>query len=254
MDAALGLGLGDALDAMGPALVLEDGVGAVALHRERVGAVAGGYRLGAEAAALGVLRQHPLQVSRPEARLVAARPGPHLDDHVLVVVRIALDHGQPDGLVQLGQALLRRGEQLAQLGVVPILAHQLSRPGGVVGGAAPVGRQLRRGLELAVLAADLRVAVPVRDHLRIRHRALEVGEARLDLLDELLDHGSSLGRDRPADRSCQLSVVSAGDSASRAGVNADRSAPSSASSASGRPSTSGRAAGSAWKAKWTPSR
>ena len=54
VDAPLGLGRRHALDAVRAALELEDRVGAVALDRERVLAVADVQRLGLEAAPLGV--------------------------------------------------------------------------------------------------------------------------------------------------------------------------------------------------------
>src|ERR687890_375237 len=43
-------------------------------------------------------------------------------------------------------------------------------------------------LEAPVLAADLGEAVAVPDHLGVRHGAGELTEARLDLLDQRLDH------------------------------------------------------------------
>ena len=58
-----------------------------------------------------------------------------------------------------------------------------------------LARQLVRGLELPVLAPDLRVALAVGDHLRIGHLALELREAALDLVDELLDHALSVTPD-----------------------------------------------------------
>ena len=97
VDAPLRLGLGDALHAVRAALVLEDRVGAVALDREDAlldaAAVARAHLelLPVEAAALGVALEHPREVGGPERGLVAADALPDLDDHVLVVGRIALD-------------------------------------------------------------------------------------------------------------------------------------------------------------------
>ena len=74
VDAALRLGGGHALDAVGPALPLEDRVGAVALDREgdlleaaRL-ARARAEDLRREPAALRVARQHPQNVGGPERR------------------------------------------------------------------------------------------------------------------------------------------------------------------------------------------
>jgi hypothetical protein len=49
-------------------------------------------------------------------------------------------------------------------------------------------------LELAVLAADRRVAIAVGDHLRVGHLPLELREPLFDLLDELLDHARARSR------------------------------------------------------------
>ena len=107
VDAALRLGDRHALHAVGAALVLEDRVGAVAVDGEGVLAVADLERLDLEAQALGVLGQHAVDVARPEPGLLAAGPALDLDDDVLVVGRIALDHGQADLLVELLQAPAR---------------------------------------------------------------------------------------------------------------------------------------------------
>ena len=127
MDAALRLGRRHALDAVGAALVLEDRVRAVALDLERVLAVADVERLDLEPAALGVAAEHAEEVARPEPGLVAAGAALDLDDHVLVVVRVALDHREPDLLLELAEALAGGGEHLAQLRVVAVLGDQLLR-------------------------------------------------------------------------------------------------------------------------------
>src|SRR5439155_26182989 len=85
VDAAGALGLGDALHPVRAALPLEDGVRAVALDRERdllVAAAVARARpelLDLEAAALGVAREHPVDVAGPERGLVAADTLAHLD-------------------------------------------------------------------------------------------------------------------------------------------------------------------------------
>ena len=188
VDAALGLGLGHALDAVRAALELEHRVGAVAADLERVGALAGVERLGLEPAPLGVAGEHAVEVAGPQARLVAARALADLDDHVALVVGVALDHREADLLLELLQARARGRQHLPQLGVVAVLGQQLLGPGRVVRGPAPLRRQLGRRLERAELAPDLGVAGAVGDHRRVRHLRLHVGEARLDLRDERLDH------------------------------------------------------------------
>ena len=107
VDAALGLGLRHALHAVRAALELEHRVGAVALDRERVLAVADVHRLGLPAAALGVLGEHPVEVARPQARLVAAGAALDFDDHALLVVGVALDHRHADLLLELLDPLAR---------------------------------------------------------------------------------------------------------------------------------------------------
>ena len=74
---------------------LKIAVGAVALHRERdllVAAAVARARaelLDLEAAPLGVAREHPVDVARPERRLVAADALAHLEDDVLAVGGVA---------------------------------------------------------------------------------------------------------------------------------------------------------------------
>ena len=79
-------------------------------------------------------------------------------------------------------------EQLAQLGVVAVLGQHLARALRIRGAGAPLLRQLVRGLERAVFASDLGIALAVADHLGVGHLLRELGEAALYLLDELLDH------------------------------------------------------------------
>ena len=103
----------------------------VALDGEGVVAVAHRQRLGLEAAALGVAGEHAVEVGGEQAGLLAAGTGADLDDHVLVVVGVGLDHRQPDLLVELLQAPLRGGEHLAQLRVIAVLGEHLARARGV---------------------------------------------------------------------------------------------------------------------------
>jgi hypothetical protein len=183
---------------MGPALVLEHRVGALALDGEGDLLEAadlgrrGGKDLGPEAALLRVASEHLEQVAGKQRRLVAAGPGADLDQDVLVVIRIALHGRQADLLVQLGQPAGRLGDQPAQLRVVAVLGQELLRALQVVAELKVLARQLVRGLELPVLASNLRVALPIGDHLRVRHLPLQLREAGLDLLNERFDHGLSV--------------------------------------------------------------
>ena len=189
VDAPLRLRLRHALHAVRPALELEHRVGAVALDLERVGAVVRAQRLGLEAAPLGVAGEHPVEVARPQAGLVAARARADLDDHVLLVVGVPLDHREPDLLLELLHPRARRLHLRAQLRVVAALGEHLLRAVGVGFRMPPLLRELRAGGELVEEAPRLRVALPVPDHLGIRHCRLRILETGLDLLDERLDHG-----------------------------------------------------------------
>ena len=192
VDAALGLGLGDALHAVRAALELEHGVRAVALDLERVGAVGGVHRVGREPAPLRVAREHAVEVARPQAGLLPARAAADLDDHVLVVVGVALDHREADLLLEALDPLARVVELRAHLGVLAALVEHLLRALGVRARQPPLLRELRGGRELVEQPAGVGVALAVRDHLGVRHLRLHVGVARLDLLDESFDHARKL--------------------------------------------------------------
>ena len=190
----MGLGLGYALHAVGATLELEDriGVGWCALDRERVLALADLQRLGLEADAFGVAGEHPVDVARPQPGLVAAGAALDFDDHVLLVVWVALDHREADLLFELLDALARGAQHLAQLGIVAVFGDQLLRAGRIVAGMPPLRGKLGGRLQLTVCAADLGVAFAVADHRGVGHLLAELGEASLDLLDQLLDHAASL--------------------------------------------------------------
>ena len=173
---------------MGAALVLEHAVGARPLDLERVVAVGDRQRFDREAAALPVAGQHPVQVAGEQPGLVATGAGADLDDDVLVVSGVRLDHREPDLLLELGESHLRRAQHLAELGVVAVLGEQLAGTGGVVGRAPVLLRELVCWLQVAVSAAHVRVAGTVADDVRIGHLLRQFAEARLDLLDQLVDH------------------------------------------------------------------
>ena len=142
-------------------------------------------------APLGVLGEHPVQVAGPQPGLLAAGAALDLDDHVLVVVGVALDHREAELLLDALEVGSAVREHLAHLGVVGALGDQLARAVGVVLRAAPLLGQLRGRLEPPVLPADLGVPVAVPDHVGVGDLPRQLGEARLDLLDERLDHGPS---------------------------------------------------------------
>ena len=145
-------------------------------------------RVGLEAAALGVAGEHAVEVAGPQAGLVPSGAGADLDDHVLVVVGVALDHREPDLLREHLHALAGGLHLGAQLGVVAALGEHLPRALGVGLRMPPLLGELGRGGQLVEEASGLRVALAVPDHLGIRHLRLRLLEPGLDLLDERLDH------------------------------------------------------------------
>ena len=193
VDTALGLGLGDALDPVGSALVLEDRVGAVApdLEGDVLEAAMFGRRLrenlGRVAPLGGVAGQHLVEVAGEQRRFVATGAGPDLDDHVLVVVGVRLDHRQADLFFELAPDAREPPEP-------PSRSSRRPRPLRAARGR-PRGRRSECGTrstsalarsDLAVLATDLGVTLPVRDHRGIAHLPLELGEPRLDLFGQFL--------------------------------------------------------------------
>ena len=97
------------------------------------------------------------------------------------------DHRQADLLLEALDLRARGAEHLADLGVLALVEH-LARAGLVVVRAPPCLGELRRRLELAVAPTGRGRTVAIPEDLGVGHRALRVGEARLDLLDESLDH------------------------------------------------------------------
>ena len=81
----------------------------------------GAYQLGSPAMALGVALVHPKELGGEQGRLLAAGSGPDLDDHVLVVVRIARQEQHTQLFDQRGLRVLGGldlcARQVAQLGI-----------------------------------------------------------------------------------------------------------------------------------------
>jgi len=147
VDAPLRLGFRDPLDAVGAALELEDRVGAIAFDREGHLLETTGLRrrlrehLGREPTQLGVASEHFEEVAGEQRRLVAAGAGADLDDHVLGVVGVTLDHRQPDLLFQLLDPRRRLVDDPPQL-LVLTLGEQLACPFEVVAERQVLVRQL----------------------------------------------------------------------------------------------------------------
>ncbi len=120
------------------------------------------------------------------ARLVSARALADLDDHVLLVVRVALDERELQLVLELLEPPLELGNEPAELRV-------LARGLEVVARRAPLLRELVRALELLQAPACLRGLVVVGEDRRVAHPLLRVGVGALELLDEAVDlgHGES---------------------------------------------------------------
>ena len=133
-----------------------------------------------EAAPLGVALEHPREVGGPERRLVAADALADLDDHVLLVGRVALDERELQLLLEPRDVGLVVGDHLGELGVAARRVEVGLR-------LAPLLRELVRALELLQAPADLgRLAVVVVDG-RVGQPLLRLGVGALELLDELVE-------------------------------------------------------------------
>src|SRR5215212_8999885 len=175
--AALALGLRHPLDPVRAPLVLEDRVGAVAAylhgHLLETTDLGRARREGAmlEAEAVGVAGVHVVDLAREERRLVAAGPGPDLDDDVLVVVRVAVDELCPDALGEVLDPLFgapRFGrEELALLRVLG-LGDQLPRVPLGLYRFEQFSRQLCSTPHARVLFGDPGVAPLVVEDVRVR--------------------------------------------------------------------------------------
>ena len=136
-----------------------------------------------EPAPLRVALEHPRDVGRPERRLVAADALADLDDHVLVVGRVALDERELQLLLEPGDLGLVVGDHLGELGVVPRSVEVGTRlaPGDcaiVYGPSSSFDAPTDLG-RLAVVVVDGGIGEPL--------PRLEVGA--LELLDGLLQGG-----------------------------------------------------------------
>ena len=135
LNAALGLSLGNALDAVHAGLELHDGVDAVALDLELDGLKATGLAgAGVEhgslpAARLAKALVHLVQIAGEDGRLVATGGGADLDDGVLVVVGVTRDEHVLNVFLELGKLGLVFGdvhlEHLLLIGIGGIVQHFL---------------------------------------------------------------------------------------------------------------------------------
>ncbi len=185
MDAALGFGGGNPLNAMGTGLELEPGVDALALHPRddllvaALLAVAGTDHLDLPALVLGVARVHAKQVAGEQRRFVTAGSRAHLEKDVTPIIGI-LGHQQTLEfglqLLELGHALLalHLGE-LAHVGV-GVLGHLLCG-GHVFLDATIAAPGVDQRLELGVFAGVVAKTWLIADHVGLRQQGREFLEA-----------------------------------------------------------------------------
>ena len=156
---------GIALHAVHAALELEPAVGAVAvdLDDRLLDAVDAGLvqveDLGREAVARGVAQVHPVQLGREERRLLAARAGPDLHDHVAVVVGVAWQEQDLEVLEQLASrrassSVISSRTIVAHLVVRVARVAELARAGQLRAGRLERAVGLDDGLEPGELAAE----------------------------------------------------------------------------------------------------
>ena len=105
----------------------------------------------------------------------------------------------------------------------PSSASSSARALEVVAEPAVLGRQLVGVLELAVLAPDLGVALPVPDHRRVGHLRLQLRVAALDLVDELRRSRAQLSRLGDTDTAPMAHTVQDAEQARAAGSMPGRS-------------------------------
>ena len=200
LDAALALGLGDALDAVHAGLVLHHRVDLLARDLELDGLEAAGLRrargedLDLPAAPLAEALVHLIEVAGKDGGLVAAHARADLDDGVLLVVGVGRDEQELDVVLERGELGLVGGDVLLEHGLlvgVRLVQHLL---GGVDVVERPeVLAGLGHELGLAgVLLGEARVLLGVGDHGGVHELLLEllVGD---DDLGELVSHDDSFG-------------------------------------------------------------
>ena len=185
MDPSLGLGLRNALHAMGTGLELEPGVGSLARHpaddllEAAVFALVAAQDLQLPAVVLDKALVHSEQVSGEQRGFIAAGSRANLQKQVGAVIRVGGNEPEHQCLFQClpllqqvgelrlaqgtrfriiaGAQLLRRADVIKQTPIVRVRADQGLQPGVLLGEAAK-RRLIGDDFRLAEQLADLRVA------------------------------------------------------------------------------------------------
>ena len=176
VDAALRLGLGDALHAVHARLVFERAVDVLPRHLHHHLLVAAGGALRGRGdfvlppLRLDVLGVHAQQVAGEEGRLVAARAAANLHDGVLGILRVLGDEQQLDFLLHAGDGGFELRDfaagHLAHL-LVLVVDQDILRFGQVGQRRAVAFRGLDDGLELLVLLVELDELLDVGNHFGV---------------------------------------------------------------------------------------
>ena len=195
MDAALGLGLGDALDAVGAGFELEAGIDAAAadahhhLLEAAEFALAGAHLLRPPATDLGVSQVHAQEVGGEEGGLGATGPGPHLQEDVTLIVGVRWDQQALQLGFQGGAPLPGRVHFFpGQPGHLRIGEHGLGVGEVLLDGLVAV-EAAGHGLELGVFLAQGAEPGLVPLDLGFRHQGGDLGKALGETLQLALDGG-----------------------------------------------------------------
>ena len=122
---------------------------------------------------LGIARVHPEEVVGEESSLIPSRPGPHLHDHVLVVVGVLGKQRQAQLVLELALARFERLHLLpgegGHLGIGGVPRHA-SHVDELVDDAAVLPAHRHQVLERGILLRNLLEAEMVRRHLGSAHQ------------------------------------------------------------------------------------
>ena len=193
VDAALALGLRNALHAVHAALELHDRVHVVAFDLELDLLEAAGFggrhvhRLGLPALRAREPLVHLVQLAREDGRLVAAGSCADLYDDVLVVGRVGRDQHELDILFERRQLRLDAGDFLQREFLHVRIGQHLPGFGQIVGRLHVLARLLRQRTLVGVLFGQAVVFLLICEDCRIAHLRLHI-LVGFDDLRQLLAH------------------------------------------------------------------
>ena len=191
VDAPLAFGHRDALHPVDAGFILETAIRALALDGEdhfleaAHVAFALAEQLDLVVVDFGPARVHAIQFAGKERGFLAARPGAHLDDDVLVVVGVFGQEQHLELLFQLGVLLLQLGHfqlgQFLHVGVAVVLRQFLVLL-DLLFHTLKTAERLDQFLQLAALLGQLVETRIVGDDLRVSHQPIQFIVAGRDRL------------------------------------------------------------------------